>query len=188
MRKVVVVEPEKPGNLGFIARLCANFDFGLRVVKPDFNLEKSRKTASRAQEVLRNVEIFETVEDAVEDLGYVVGTKPGRGQSCKDFSFKENTSIMIGRESKGLSNQELGLCDAVVHISTGEYSSLNQSHAAGILLYEAFELEETGLSPGLKNSLEEEFGDELAEVIVEANPSDEKAGRVYRQLLELRDK
>lgn len=188
MRKAVVVEPEKPGNLGFIARLCANFDFGLRVVKPCFNLEECRKTASSAQETLRNVEIFDTLEEAVEDLEYVVGTKPGRGQSCKSFSWRENSSIMIGRESKGLSNEELELCDSVVHIPVGGYESLNQSHAAGILLYEAFETgTDQGLSSGLKSRFKAEFEKEIAETIIEANPSDERAGKVYSQLLDLKD-
>ncbi len=48
MRAVILVEPEKPENTGFIARLCENFEFELRIVNPQFNLSKARKTANNA--------------------------------------------------------------------------------------------------------------------------------------------
>lgn len=135
MRSIILVEPEIPENTGFIARLCANFEYDLKIVNPDFNLEKARKTASDAQDKLREARIYDQIEGAVKDVDYVVATKPERGQSIKQFNPRENTSIMIGRESRGLSNEEIEMCDAVVHIETSEYSSLNQSHAAGILMH-----------------------------------------------------
>lgn len=99
MRSIILVEPETPENTGFIARLCENFDFDLRVVRPQFNLSEARGTANNAQEKLRNTKIFDDLEEAVNDLDFVVGTKPGEGTSCKKFNFRENTSIMLGRES-----------------------------------------------------------------------------------------
>jgi len=52
MHTAILVEPEIPENTGFIARLAANFDFSLRVVNPDFNLEEARKTAKKIRESL----------------------------------------------------------------------------------------------------------------------------------------
>ena len=135
MKSIILVEPEIPENTGFIARLCANFKYDLKIVNPDFNLEQAQKTASSAQDKLREARIYEEIEEAVNEVDYVVATKPGRGQAVKEFNARENTSIMIGRESRGLSNREIELCDGVVHIEASEYSSLNQSHAAGIIMH-----------------------------------------------------
>ncbi|MFB6216657.1 MAG: RNA methyltransferase [Candidatus Aenigmatarchaeota archaeon] len=190
MASVVLVEPEIPENTGFIARLTANFGFDLRIVKPRFNLAESRGTASSAQEKLRDARIFDSVEDAVEDLDYIVGTKPGRGKSLGEFQPRENTSIMIGRESSGLSNKELDLCDAVVHIETGEYSSLNQSHAASILMHSFFSREESrGMSEGVKNKLHSMIGGTtLEKAIIESNPSTDVMGRIISDLRQLKQK
>jgi len=138
VRAVVIVEPEIPENTGFIARLAENFEFELRIVNPEFNLEEAKRTASRAQGKLREAKIYESAEEAVENLEYVLGTKPGRGISLGEFEPRENTSVMIGRESSGLENSELELCDAVTHIETGEYESINQSHAVSIIMHNVF--------------------------------------------------
>lgn len=183
MRKAVLVEPEIPENTGFIARLASNFDYELRIVKPEFNLSKARKTASNAQEKLRRAEIFESVEDAVEDLEYVVGTKPGRGKEASSFNPRENTSLMIGRESSGLKNEELEMCDAVIHISTGEYSSINQSHASAILFHSlSQDVEQKGISRGQKEVLEKLLPQKTFETVMEANPSPEKADAIIGEL------
>ena len=58
MNTLILVEPEIPQNTGFIARLCENFEFDLRIVNPEFNLEEARKTASNAQQKIRDVRIY----------------------------------------------------------------------------------------------------------------------------------
>ena len=184
MRSAVIVEPEIPENTGFIARLCANFDFDLRIVNPEFNLEEAKKTASKAQEKLRTAKIFDSTEEAVEDLNFVVGTKPGRGSSLENFSPRKDTSIMIGRESSGLTNKELGLCDAVVHIQTEEYSSINQSHAAAIMMQNFY----IGSREASKNSGSEEVLENfiqiplLKELLKQANPSKDELNSLIGQM------
>lgn len=182
-RAVVVVEPEQPENTGFIARLASNFRYSLRIVDPGFNLSEARKTASNAQDVLRDTRIYDSVEDAVRDLDYVVGTKPGRGSSVKEFDARENTSIMIGRESSGLSNSELELCDAVVHIDAPGYESLNQSHAAGIVMHSFSPADKKGVEQGQKAVLSELLDDELLEeIVMRANPSRDEVNRLIGKL------
>ncbi len=187
MRSVVVVEPENPENTGFIARLCGNFDFSLRIVKPGFNLEEARKTASRAQEKLREARIYDTVEEAVEDLDYVVGTKPGKGVEVSKVEPRDNTSVMIGPESSGLTNEQLELCDAVTHIITSEYASLNQSHAAAIVMYELRDRESEGMTKGQKQKLEETLPETVAETVIQGNPSRDKMDRIIGELKEFLD-
>lgn len=184
MKAVVLVEPEIPENTGFIARLCENFEFELRLVTPDFNLEEAKKTASNAQEKLREARIYESVEEAVQDLEYVAGTKPGKGVPLQEFQPRKNTSLMIGRESSGLSNQELEMCDAVIHIDTGEYSSLNQSHAAAVLMH-SFHVgsKEKGINQEQKQVLEKTIQEpKLRELVLRSNPSEDELNHLIGQL------
>lgn len=181
-RTVVVVEPEKPENTGFIARLASNFDYSIRLVNPEFNLSEARKTAANAQEKLRNAEIYGTTEEAVEDLDYIVGTKPGRGRKVSGFPARRNSSIMIGRESSGLTNQELELCDTTVHIHTPGYPSLNQSHAAAIILHSLRDPDRPGPAEGQKQKIRELTSEKVYEAIISSNPTREKAGRIISEL------
>ncbi|MFB6145298.1 MAG: RNA methyltransferase [Candidatus Nanohaloarchaea archaeon] len=184
MAAVVIVEPEIPENTGFIARLASNFEFDLRIVNPEFNLSEARGTASKAQEKLREARIYSSVEEAIEDLDYIIGTKPGKGISLKRFQPRENSSIMIGRESSGLSNEELGMCDALVHIDTGEYSSLNQSHAAAVVMHHFHSGKKgEGIDQGMKEKLDSMIGGTtLEEVLLSANPAKDIMGRVIGEL------
>jgi TrmH family RNA methyltransferase len=184
MNTLILVEPEIPENTGFIARLCENFEFDLRIINPDFNLEEARKTASNAQQKIRDVRIYEESSDAVEDLDFVVGTKPGKGTSLQSFEPKSNTSIMVGRESSGLTNEELELCDATVHIQTGSYDSLNQSHAASILMHRFFvESKEKGMNQDQIEVLDSFIQQpKLKELVLRSNPSEEELEHLIGQL------
>lgn len=177
----MLVEPEVPENTGFIARLCENFNFNLRIVRPEFNLSEARGTANNAQAILRNTEIFDNLDEAVKDLDFVVGTKSGKGVSSKEFSFRENTSIVLGRESSGLSNSEIEICDAVVHIQS-DYSSLNLSHAASVLMYEAYQPENKAVNNERLEFLEKEYGGKVRELISRASPTDEEIDRLLGEL------
>lgn len=186
MKAVILVEPEIPENTGFIARLADNYSVELRIVKPEFQLEEARKTATNAQQKLREAKIYETVEEAVEGLEQVVGTKPGRGLEIGSFQPRENTSVMIGRESSGLSNEELDLCDAVVHLDLPGYESVNQSHAAAIFLHELSGGTSGSLGKGQKEVLEQFMGDgKLKELILRASPEEGEFDRLMGELKEL---
>lgn len=184
MKAIVLVEPEIPENTGFIARLAENFEFELRIVNPDFNLEEAKKTASRAQQKLREARIFSSTERAVEDLEFIAGTKPGRGSSLKEFDSRENTSLMIGRESSGLTNEELDLCDTVLHIETGEYESINQSHAAAIFMQRFYiGSEKQGISPKQKQFLENFIQTPvLKDLVLRSNPTKKELNHLIGQM------
>ncbi len=58
------------------------------------------------------------------------------GSSTKDFC------ILLGRESSGLNNEELKMCNLVVTIDTKtNYRTMNVAHALAILLYEISKLQ-----------------------------------------------
>jgi len=183
MRSVVLIEPEIPENTGFVARLCHNFDFNLRLVNPDFNLEASRSTANNAQNILREAKIFDCFEEAVEGLDFVVGTKPSKGIECREFKFRENTSIVLGRESSGLTREELGKCDATVHIQASNYPSLNLSHAASILMYQASDYRGKNVEGERLDLIEDRGGEVLRELIGRASPEKGELDKVISELV-----
>lgn len=188
MEAVVLVGPQIPENTGFIARLCSNYNCEMRLVRPEFNLSESRDTAVNAQNVLDETEIFEELEDALDDLDFVVGTKPGRGAIIESFQPRENTSLVLGREDSGLSNEELELCDAVVHIDTPGYSSMNLSHAAAVLMHEFSEESEGENIGGRTEYLKELVGDNIiSELILRGSPTEEEFDRLIGELQKFQD-
>jgi TrmH family RNA methyltransferase len=187
VKNVVLVEPEIPENTGFIARLSANFGFDLRIVNPEFNLSEARKTASGAQQKLRDARIFDSVEEAVEDLEFVVGTKPGRGVKMEEMEPREDTSVMIGRESSGLSNEELELCDAVTYIDTIDYESINQSHAAAILLHHFSGGDGRSPAKQTREHLKQILSEKNYELIMRSNPTSGEINRLIGEIKQQRD-
>jgi len=171
MEKIILIEPEKPENTGLIARLAANYNTDLRIVKPDFNLSKARKTANKYQDKLRNAKIFDSVQEAIQDLEFVVGTKPGKGSPLKKFHPRENMSIMIGRESSGLTNQELKQCDTAIHIETGKQSSLNQSHATAVILHQFHNKEQGRINLDKLQPLQDDIGQVTMKLLKRSSPS-----------------
>ena len=54
-----------------------------------------------------------------------------------NYKSTNKIAVVFGREDRGLTNEELGLCNLHVHIpSSEEYSSLNLSQAIQIIAYE----------------------------------------------------
>jgi len=50
-----------------------------------------------------------------------------------------NIAILFGKESRGLTNEEISLADILIRIPTAEkYPTINLSHSCGIILYEIF--------------------------------------------------
>ena len=150
--RVVLVGTTHPGNIGATARAMKNMGIvNLALVKPkDFPSNEAIYRSKAAKDVLESAQIYENLEDAVSDCELVIGTSArGRTVPWPVLSPKEaadrvavhsennKVAIVFGREDRGLTNQELGLCNLHVHIPTDpEYSSLNLSQAVQILVYE----------------------------------------------------
>jgi tRNA/rRNA methyltransferase len=151
---VVLVEPESPGNVGFTARAMANFGVtSLRIVGADPRQEsQARIFAVHATEILDNAEIFDDLEAAISDTegAWAATARSGSNHSVTravvpvnelpdPTTRKARVALVFGRESSGLTNEEIGLCDLSFIIPTSEqYSSMNLSHAAAVTLYELY--------------------------------------------------
>jgi len=155
MITVILIEPETAGNIGAIARAMRNFGLKeLILVNPqaDHLSEEARNRAKHSQEILQDAKIKN-----FEELGmdYLAATTAKLGtdynilrspmtpeQFCSNLQTtdpKTKIGLLIGREGKGLSNEEIAKCDFVITIpSAEEYPTLNVSHAATILFYEIF--------------------------------------------------
>ncbi len=151
--RVVLVEPESSGNIGFIARLMKNFGLkDLVLVNPIAKVnEESVNFSAHAVDIINNIKIVDSLEDALEDADLIIGTTsiPGSDYNpirtclssyelCKmDFAEKSIIALVFGRESRGLTNEELNQCDFTVTIpAEHSYPTLNISHAASIIFYE----------------------------------------------------
>ncbi len=151
---IILVEPQLGENIGMVARAMANFGLAeLRLVKPreGWPSDKARAAASRADHVIDAVRLFDTAEDAISDLNYVVATtarqrdgfKPVRGPVEAGRILRrrslggERTGIMFGRERWGLTNEEVALADEIVTFPVNpEFASLNVAQAVLLMSYE----------------------------------------------------
>ena len=151
---IVLVEPEISGNLGFVARVLMNFGFtSLFLVNPKCGFDDALIYAAHARKVLENAVIYSSLSDVAREVDFLVGTT---GKAGHDYNVLRmpitprmlveqvkavhgSIGLVFGRESRGLSNDELRLCDLVVSIPSSDlYPILNVSHAVAIVLYELY--------------------------------------------------
>ena len=154
--RVVLVEPLYEANVGYVARTMKNFGVkDLRVVNPVYKLgEVSRMFAAHATDVIDNAVVQGSLGEALSDIDISVGTTARLGESNRNVlrstcdletaaerivSSNSKAAFVLGRDTTGLSNEELRLCDLIVTIpASREYSTLNVSHAAAVIFYELF--------------------------------------------------
>ena len=150
--KIVLVGTTHPGNIGASARAMKNMGLSnLILVEPkDFPNDQAIFRSKAAKDVVENATVFSSVEEAVSECDLVIGTSarertvPWPIVNPREASIEvakslpnQKIAIVFGREDRGLTNEELGLCNLHVHIpSDPNYSSLNLSQAVQIIAYE----------------------------------------------------
>jgi TrmH family RNA methyltransferase len=179
--RVVLVEPENAGNIGAIARSMKNFALSdLWIVNPKTPLTmETRAFAMHGYDVLKKARKAKTLNQALKHMDIVAGTSAVVATSRSNITrvpitprelaqrisgSEGNFAIVFGRESSGLSNDELECCDFMVTIPANhKYNVLNIASAASILFYEIFQTRATRPGPSLasevvKARLQIEFG------------------------------
>lgn len=151
--RIVMVNTTHSGNIGSAARAMKNMGLTrLYLVDPIANIDQEAiQRSSRADEILAQAVISPTLESAISDCGVVVGTSarsrniPWPLMNPRDCAKQVKSScaagnqiaLVFGRESRGLTNEELQLCNAHLHIPTDEqFSSLNVAQAIQVVCYE----------------------------------------------------
>lgn len=168
--KIVLVNTSHTGNIGSTARAMKTMGLkNLILVNPVSEPDgKASALAAGATDVLANAKIVNTLQDAIDDCGLVVGTSARSRtlawpmldpQECA-AKFKQEivnypVALVFGRENNGLTNDELQQCHYHVCIdSNPEYSSLNLAQAVQILCYE---MRKTFLDEGYRPTAENEY-------------------------------
>ena len=171
--RVVLVEPQHPGNIGAVARAMANFGLkDLAMVKGCDLADESYARSKSGRPILENSKRFETIEEAIAECDIAIGTSGIRPEGDKRWfrapqdvkkineiiAERENPALLFGRENHGLYREELALCEATITIPTNsEYPILNLSHAVAIVLYEIKRSEKVKRLKKQKSVSQEEF-------------------------------
>lgn len=183
---VVLHRPKFPENIGASARAACNMGINrLVVVDPvDHDLTRILRMATHfAADIVENMEMHDDLETALAPFQYTVGTTGRVGsrrqtlpnpremaQRLIPVSQKNLIALVFGPEDTGLTNAELGLCQAVVTIPTAGFASVNLAQAVMVLCYEVFTASRndvTGFTPRLASRRElEDMYAQLKEVFV----------------------
>ena len=171
--RVVLVEPQHPGNIGAVARAMANFGLkDLAMVKGCGLADESYARSKSGRPILENSKRFETIEEAIAECDIAIGTSGIRPEGDKRWfrapqdvkkineiiTNRENPALLFGRENHGLYREELALCEATITIpANSEYPILNLSHAVAIVLYEIKRSEKVKRLKKQKSVSQEEF-------------------------------
>lgn len=151
--RIILVNTTHPGNIGAAARAMKNMGLvELVIVAPKrYPDEEAVFRAAGAKDILHRAVVVDSVEEAIEGCGLVLGTSarerkipwplydPRESAAKAKLSLMagNKVAIMFGREDRGLTNEELQKCHFHVHIPTNEdYSSLNLGAAVQVLCYE----------------------------------------------------
>jgi tRNA (cytidine32/uridine32-2'-O)-methyltransferase len=151
--RIVLVGTQHPGNIGSAARALKTMGLSrLVLVAPErYPHIEAHALAAGADDVLATAPVLATLAEAVADCRLVLGcTARSRRVALEEHLPRVAASLataragegaevalVFGRERTGLTNDELQLCHAAVHIPANpEYSSLNLAAAVQVLAYE----------------------------------------------------
>jgi tRNA (cytidine32/uridine32-2'-O)-methyltransferase len=152
--RIVLVNTSHMGNVGGVARAMKNMGINnLYLVDPEGTAsdQSAVARASGASDVLQSSVVCQTLDEALEGCSVVIGASARSRhipwplctprECAKKISqvteHNNQVALVFGRESRGLTNEELHRCTMHVHIPTNaDFSSLNLAAAVQILCYE----------------------------------------------------
>jgi len=227
---IILVGINHPGNLGAVCRAMLNHGFAkLSLVNPKCSVddEEARNRAKHSGRILDDATIYSSLKDAISEASLVVGTSGKREVGSKvlkrhfvlpwEFAERVRTldgrvALVFGEEGKGLSTDELEMCDILLTLPTWEgYPIANLSQSVGHCVYELHrDRVKNGLSvlgveknrvitPQLRqilkqsiyefaDSLDSDIGDLIADVydrvIMRGLPIDSEAERMIGSLVQ----
>lgn len=149
--RVVLVEPQHPGNIGAAARAMKCMGLTeLVLVRPEkFPHKEASDMAVGAADLLDGAAVYSNLQTAIADCGYVVGASARlRALPLDTYTPRElgaklaaevggKIALLFGSERVGLSNDDLESCHALVSIPADPaFRVLNLAMAVQILAYE----------------------------------------------------
>jgi tRNA (cytidine32/uridine32-2'-O)-methyltransferase len=150
--RIVLVNTSHPGNIGAAARAMKTMGLSrLYLVQPlEYPNEEATARAAGAADVLLSAQTCRSLDEALTDCVLVIGTTarsrslewPGMtpvecARSLLQHSDRGDVALVFGRESSGLTNEELARCQFMTSVSANpEYSSLNLAAAVQVYGHE----------------------------------------------------
>ncbi|HOQ81210.1 MAG TPA: TrmJ/YjtD family RNA methyltransferase [Candidatus Cloacimonadota bacterium] len=148
---IILVEPVYKGNIGAVSRIMHNFSFyNLRIVgkMPE---KEDKILAMHSEMIMNKAEIFPDLKSSLHDIDRAIAVTRRFGRKKKiDFTPTETAkyvhdstdlkvALVFGRETYGLTDEEIEQCQLRTYINANEdFSSLNLSQAVAIMLYEIY--------------------------------------------------
>jgi len=151
---IILVEPQLGRNIGSVARAMLNFGLTrLRLVRPrdGWPNPEAAPSAAGAEQILQEVEVFSTTQDAMADLNRVFATSARPHDMIKSVYTphmalehlaetahqNQKVGVLFGGERCGLCSEDVALCEALIKIpSNAAFPSLNIAHAVALIAYE----------------------------------------------------
>ncbi len=174
---IVLVGISHPGNIGAAARAMKTMGLSkMRLVRPkQFPNADATSRACGADDILFNAQIFDSYEESLQDCHLVFGASARQRmitwpvltpRNCAEqaLQIEAPIAIVFGRESSGLTNQELEHCNYLVQIPTvPDFSSLNVAAAVQVITYELrmAELTQTNVDSSLPPPVSAEAMEQL---------------------------
>lgn len=151
MLRVVLLRPVRAENVGAIARAMKNFGVTdwVAVNPPALDRARAREVATHAGELVDALRIVDTLDGAIGDCVWVVGTSPRMragvrrlgprevGRQCAERVEDGRVAVVFGDESSGLRNDEIERMHAISALPTDpSQPSVNLAQAVLLYLYE----------------------------------------------------
>lgn len=149
--RIVLVNTSHPGNIGAAARAMKTMGLSqLILVSPEkFPHEQATFRAVGADDLLSCALVVSELKEALVNCEWVIGASVRQrklsrpiydpkncAQKIRD-ELMGNVAIVFGRESSGLTTEELTLCHDQICIPTNpDFSSLNVASAVQVISYE----------------------------------------------------
>jgi len=151
---IVLVRPKIPENIGAAARIAWNMGFNRLIMVRDSIPEResmAKMATHKAAHLIDNMEVYETLDEALQDFTYIIGTSARKGKqrfvlkSPRDVAEEttpllasNKVAILFGPEDTGLTNDDLKYCHVASSIPTADFSSINLAQAVAIHCYEFY--------------------------------------------------
>ena len=152
---IVLVKPQFAGNIGSVSRAMKNMGLSsLILVSPaqDPLSPEAKMMATSAQDLLKSAAIYGSLEEALSGFRWIAGTSARKGRLRGPFVSPREicpeiisiarsipVAILFGPEDKGLTNEELAPCQALISMPVHEnLTSLNLAQAVMVLCYELY--------------------------------------------------
>jgi TrmH family RNA methyltransferase len=150
MPTVILVEPQNPANIGFVARALDNFGAAgwAQIRGADWRNSEAERTGAPALHRLEKLKLTHTWDDGVAKCTHLIAltARAGRHRECqplerlgeyrRKWGSHAKVGLVFGREDRGLEADEVDRCTICMTIPTINLSSLNLSHAVATTLYE----------------------------------------------------